>query len=102
MIRGYLFVADFANNRIQKFETPIVMKIEEALLAVEQAKKLEELTYEEESKDGEVQSNEQETVTDEPPVRDLTNPILVPPSRYNNRIYWKFHRCGHRGSNGHG
>ncbi|SVC45576.1 uncharacterized protein METZ01_LOCUS298430, partial [marine metagenome] len=48
--RGYLFVADFANNRIQKFETPIVMKIEEALTA-EQAKKLEELTYEEESKD---------------------------------------------------
>ena len=54
------------------------MKIEEALSA-EQAKKLEELTYEEESKDVEVQSNEQETVTDEPLVRDLTNPILAPP-----------------------
>ena len=76
--RGYLFVADFANNRIQKFETPIVMKIEEALTA-EQAKKLEELTYEEESKDVEVMPNEQETVTDEPPVRDVINPILVPP-----------------------
>jgi len=76
--RGYLFVADFANNRIQKFETPIVMKIEEALTA-EQAKKLEELTYEEESKDVEVMSNEEETVTDEPPVRDVINPILVPP-----------------------
>ena len=74
--RGYLFVTDFANNRIQKFETPTVMKIEE-VLAAEQAKKLEELTYEEESKD--VESNEQETVTDEPPVRDLTNPILAPP-----------------------
>ena len=76
--RGYLFVTDFANNRIQKFETPIVMKIEEAL-AAEQAKKLEELTYEEESKDVEVESNEEETVTDEPLVRDLTNPILAPP-----------------------
>jgi len=76
--RGYLFVADFANNRIQKFETPIVMKIEE-VLAAEQAKKLEELTYEEESKDVEVESNEEETVTDEPLVRDLTNPILAPP-----------------------
>ena len=54
------------------------MKIEEAL-AAEQAKKLEELTYEEESKDVEVESNEEETVTDEPLVRDLTNPILVPP-----------------------
>ena len=60
--KGYLFVTEFANNRIQKFETPIVMKIEE-VLAAEQAKKLEELTYEEESKDVEVQSNEQETVT---------------------------------------
>ena len=76
--RGYLFVTDFANNRIQKFETPIVMKIEE-VLAAEQAKKLEELTYEEESKDVEVESNEEETVTDEPLVRDLTNPILAPP-----------------------
>jgi len=76
--RGYLFVVDFANNRIQKFETPIVMKIEEAL-AAEQAKKLAELTYEEESKDEEVVSNEEETVTDEPLVRDLTNPILTPP-----------------------
>ena len=76
--RGFLFVTEFGNNRIQKFETPIVMKIEEALVA-EQAKKLEELTYEEESKNADVESNEQESVTDEPPVRDLTNPILAPP-----------------------
>ncbi|HIF52745.1 MAG TPA: HYR domain-containing protein, partial [Candidatus Nitrosopelagicus sp.] len=76
--RGYLFVADFANNRIQKFETPIVMKIEE-VLAAELAKKLEELTYEEESKDTDVVSNEEEIITDVPPVRDLTNPILEPP-----------------------
>ena len=75
---GFLFVTEFGNNRIQKFETPIVMKIEEALVA-EQAKKLEELTYEEESKNADVESNEQESVTDEPPVRDLTNPILAPP-----------------------
>ena len=77
--KGYLFVTEYGNNRIQKFETPIVMEIEE-VLAAEQAKKLEELTYEEESKDVEVQSNEQETVTDEPLVRDLTNPILAPPT----------------------
>ena len=76
--RGFLFVTEFGNNRIQKFETPVVMKIEEALVA-EQAKKLEELTYEEESKNADVESNEQESVTDEPPVRDLTNPILAPP-----------------------
>jgi len=76
--KGYLFVTEYGNNRIQKFETPIVMKIEE-VLAAEQAKKLEELTYEEESKDVEVESNEEETVTDEPLVRDLTNPILTPP-----------------------
>jgi len=76
--RGYIFVLDSSLGLIQKFETPIVMKIEEALSA-EQAKKLEELTYEEESKDVEVESNEEETVTDEPLVRDLTNPILAPP-----------------------
>jgi len=76
--KGYLFVTEYGNNRIQKFETPIVMEIEE-VLAAEQAKKLEELTYEEESKDVEVMPNEEETVTDEPPVRDVINPILVPP-----------------------
>jgi sugar lactone lactonase YvrE len=76
--QGYLFVTDFANNRIQKFETPIVMKIQDAL-AAEQAKKLEELTYEEESSDAEVVSNEEEIILDVPPVRDLTNPILTPP-----------------------
>ena len=76
--QGYLFVAEHGSNRIQKFETPIVMEIQE-VLAAEQAKKLAELTYEEESKDVEVESNEEETVTDEPPVRDLTNPILAPP-----------------------
>jgi len=76
--QGYLFVTDFANNRIQKFETPIVMKIQDAL-AAEQAKKLEELTYEEESSDTEVVSNDEEIILDVPPVRDLTNPILTPP-----------------------
>ena len=79
MIRDICLLQEYGNNRIQKFETPIVMEIEE-VLAAEQAKKLEELTYEEESKDVEVQSNEQETVTDEPLVRDLTNPILAPPT----------------------
>nr|MCS5634341.1 HYR domain-containing protein [Candidatus Neomarinimicrobiota bacterium] len=75
---GYLFVLDYANNRIQKFETPIVMKIEEAL-AAEHAKKLEELSYSEESKDTEIKSNEQEIIPEVLPVRDITNPILMTP-----------------------
>ena len=39
---GYLFVTDSSNNRIQKFQTPILVKMQEAL-AAEQAEKLKEL-----------------------------------------------------------
>jgi len=42
--RGYLFVLDSSNGLVQKFETPIVIQIEEAL-AAEQFRKLQELAY---------------------------------------------------------
>jgi len=42
--RGYLFVLDSSSGLVQKFETPIVMQIEEAL-AAEQFRKLQELAY---------------------------------------------------------
>ena len=42
--RGYLFVLDSSLNLIQKFSTPVVTQIEEAL-AEEQFKKLQELAY---------------------------------------------------------
>ena len=42
--RGYLFVLDSSLGLIQKFETPIVAQIEEALSA-EQFRKLQELSY---------------------------------------------------------
>ncbi len=42
--QGYLFVLDSSNGLVQKFETPIVMQIEEAL-AAEQFRKLQELAY---------------------------------------------------------
>ena len=42
--RGYLFVLDRSANLVQKFETPVVAQIEEAL-AAEQFKKLQELAY---------------------------------------------------------
>jgi len=42
--RGYLFVLDSSNGLVLKFETPIVMQIEESL-AAEQFRKLQELAY---------------------------------------------------------
>jgi len=41
---GYLYVLDSAQGLIQKFETPVVAQIEEALTA-EQFRKLQELSY---------------------------------------------------------
>ena len=41
--RGYLFVLDSSNGLVQKFETPMVMQIEDALTA-EQFRKLQELS----------------------------------------------------------
>jgi len=83
---GYIFVLDSAYNKIQKFQTSFVLKIQEAL-AAEQAKKLEELAYSEtESNDSETESNEQEvetseeiSVPEEPAVIDIVKPTLFLP-----------------------
>ena len=72
---GYLFVTDSSNNRIQKFQTPLVVEMQEAL-AAEQAEKLKELAY---SEDTETEDNEQDPIPEKPFVRDLTKPVLVAP-----------------------
>jgi len=83
--RGYLFVLDSSLGLIQKFETPIVAQIEEAL-AEEQFKKLQELAYAEESDESETESEESEIepveetpAPEEPAVTDTTKPIISPP-----------------------
>ena len=82
---GYIFVLDSANGKIQKFQTPFVLKIQE-VLAAEQAKKLEELSYSEESGDSETESSEQEVETseeislpEEPIMIDIVKPTLILP-----------------------
>ena len=84
--RGYLFVLDSSMSLVQKFETPIVMQIEEALQA-EQLRKLQELSYAEESDESETESDESETepveetsIPDEPLVPDTTKPIISTPA----------------------
>jgi 4-hydroxy-3-methylbut-2-enyl diphosphate reductase IspH len=84
--RGYLFVLDSSMSLVQKFETPIVMQIEEALQA-EQFRKLQELSYAEESDESETESDESETepveetsIPDEPLVPDTTKPIISTPA----------------------
>mgnify|MGYP001437543188 CR=1 FL=1 len=72
---GYLFVTDTSNNRIQKFQTPIVVEMQEALVA-EQAEKLKELAY---SEDSETEDNVQNVIPEKPLVRDLSKPVLVAP-----------------------
>ena len=65
---GYLFVLDSAYSKIQKFQTPFVLKIQEAL-AAEQAKKLEELAYLEASSDSRgTEPSEEISVPEEPAV----------------------------------
>nr|ABZ06905.1 putative NHL repeat protein [uncultured marine crenarchaeote HF4000_ANIW93H17] len=83
--RGYLFVLDSSLGLVQKFETPVVMQIEEAL-QVEQFRKMQELAYAEESDESETKSDESETepveetsTPDEPVVPDTTKPIISPP-----------------------
>ncbi len=83
--RGYLFVLDSSMSLVQKFETPVVMQIEEALQA-EQLRKMQELAYAEESDESETKSDESETepveetsTPDEPVVPDTTKPIISPP-----------------------
>jgi DNA-binding beta-propeller fold protein YncE len=72
---GYIFVTDTSNNRIQKFQTPIVVEIQEAL-AAEQAEKLKELAY---SENVETEDNDQNMIPEKSLVRDLTKPVLVAP-----------------------
>ena len=83
--RGYLFVLDSSLGLVQKFETPVVIQIEEALQA-EQLRKMQELAYAEESDESETKSDESETepveetsTPDEPVVPDTTKPIISPP-----------------------
>ena len=82
---GHLFVLDSSVGLVQKFETPIVMQIEEALQA-EQFKKMQELAYAEESNESETESDESETepveetpAPEEPLVPDTTKPIISTP-----------------------
>ena len=72
---GYLFVTDSSNNRIQKFQTPLAVEMQEALTA-EQAEKLKELAY---SEDTETQDNDQNIIPEKSLARDLTKPVLVAP-----------------------
>mgnify|MGYP003323784236 FL=1 len=72
---GYLFVMDTSNNRVQKFQTPIVVEIQEAL-AAEQAEKLKELAY---SEDAKTEDNDQDPIPEKSFARDLTKPVLVAP-----------------------
>jgi len=81
--RGYLFVLDSSTNSLQKFQTPIVTEIEEAL-AAEQFRKLQELSYVEESDESESDESETEPVEEiSTPekiiVADTTKPIISPP-----------------------
>ena len=81
---GYLFVLDYSMGIIQKFETPVVTQIEEALQA-EQFKKMQELAYAEETDESETESEEseikpvEEIVPEEPLVPDTTKPIISTP-----------------------
>ncbi len=75
---GYIFVIDQSYNKIQKFQTPLVLKIQEAL-AAEQAKKLEELAYSEKSSEPEAESSEV-LASEESTVIDTVKPVLIPPA----------------------
>ena len=90
--RGYLFVLDSSNNLVQKFETPIVMQIEEAL-AAEQFRKLQELAYvdavaaaEAEAMAEAIAAAEAEAaaeaaaVAEAAAIPDTTKPIISPPA----------------------
>jgi len=76
--KGYLFVLDSTVNLVQKFQTPIVTEIEETL-AAEQFRKLQELAYEEETHEQEIESVEEIVVPEEQSVPDTTKPIISPP-----------------------
>ena len=86
--QGYLFVLDSSLGLIQKFETPIVAQIEEAL-AAEQFRKLQELAYAEATAAAEAEAEAEVTAAAEAEVTaaaeaaaipDTTKPIVSPPA----------------------
>ena len=87
--RGYLFVLDRSANLVQKFETPVVAQIEEAL-AAEQFKKLQELAYAEAEAEvaaeaeaeaaAEVEAEAEAAAQAEAAEPDTTKPIISPPA----------------------
>jgi len=74
---GYIFVVDSAYNKIQKFQTPLALKIQEEL-AAEQEKKLAELAYSEQTTDSEVEVTEE--VSEELVIVDTVKPTLILPT----------------------
>jgi len=89
---GYLYVLDSAQGLIQKFETPIVAQIEEALSA-EQFRKLQELSYAEATTAAEAEAAAEATAAAEveaaaeataaaeaAAIPDTTKPIISPPA----------------------
>ena len=76
--RGYLFVLDSSVGLVQKFETPLVMQIESALQA-EHLRKMQELSYAEESDESETEPVEEISAPEEPLVPDSTKPIISTP-----------------------
>ncbi|NWK05424.1 HYR domain-containing protein [Marine Group I thaumarchaeote] len=89
---GYLYVLDSSLGLIQKFETPVVAQIEEALTA-EQFRKLQELAYAEATAAAEAEAAAEATAAAEAEVAaeataaaevaaipDTTKPIISPPA----------------------
>jgi len=89
--RGYIFVLDSSNGLVQKFETPIVMQIEEAL-AAEQFRKLQELAYAdaaatvqseaaaEAKAAAEAEAAAEAAAAEAAAIPDTTKPIISPPA----------------------
>jgi len=84
--RGYIFVLDSSMGLVQKFETPIVMQIEESLVA-EQFRKLQELAYadaadaaEAEAAAEAIAAAEAEAAAEAAAIPDTTKPIISPPA----------------------
>jgi len=89
---GYLYVLDSSLGLIQKFETPVVAQIEEALTA-EQFRKLQELSYAEATAAAEAEAAAEATAAAEAEaaaeamaaaeaaaIPDTTKPIISPPA----------------------
>jgi len=77
---GYLYVLDSSLGLIQKFETPVVAQIEEALTA-EQFRKLQELSYAEATAAAEAEAAvEAMAAAEAAAIPDTTKPIISPPA----------------------